>query len=452
MQTQEALIKKYNVPAPRYTSYPTVPLWQNDLKEGNWAILVKKAYQDFGLKEGISLYIHLPYCESLCTYCGCNKRITKNHAVESPYKNSLMKEWDMYMKIFGRSPRIATIHLGGGTPTFFSPETLKSILEHILGQAELSENAELSFEGHPNNTTIDHLKTLYKLGFKRVSYGIQDFNLEVQKAIHRIQPFERVKEATENAKQIGYESVNFDLIYGLPFQTLSTISDTLEKVKKLSPDRIAFYSYAHLPTVFPAQKSYESHLPHEAEKRALYERGREILSSMGYMEIGMDHFAKPNDPLSIAKTNKTLHRNFMGYTTSPSKILIGLGNSAISDIHYAYKQNAKDIKIYQDQIDNHLLTASKSHMMSYKDIQNREMILSLICNQSVSWSKSFLQQVNKINLTKLNTFQNEGLIKYNSNGLKVLAKGQPFIRNICSIFDERMQENEEKLFGFSKVI
>ncbi|MCH7409217.1 oxygen-independent coproporphyrinogen III oxidase [Belliella sp. DSM 111904] len=452
MYSIESLIKKYNIPAPRYTSYPTVPLWQNDLNHGNWEILVKKAFQDFGDKEGLSLYIHLPFCESLCIYCGCNKRITKNHAVETPYCDTIISEWDIYMNLFRQKPKLASIHLGGGTPTFFSPETLKTLMAYILERAELMDDAELSFEGHPNNTTQKHLEALFEMGFKRVSYGIQDFNPEVQKAIHRIQPFEKVKEATLNARMIGYDSVNFDLIYGLPFQTIDSITDTFEKVSMLNPDRIAFYSYAHLPSVFPAQKSYEMHLPTEAEKRKLYEKGREILATMGYIEIGMDHFALPTDPLSKAKKDKTLHRNFMGYTTSPSKLLIGLGNSAISDIHYAYKQNAKDVKIYQQQIENKLLTASKSHLMSVKDIQNRDIILSLICNQKVSWNRSFLQHINKVNLSKLNTFQSEGLIKFNSNGLKVLPKGQPFLRNICTIFDERMQDNEAKLFSFSKAI
>ncbi|MDX5477857.1 MAG: oxygen-independent coproporphyrinogen III oxidase [Cyclobacteriaceae bacterium] len=448
----EKLIQKYNVPAPRYTSYPTVPLWSNDLNERGWISMVKKAYEDFGDEEGITLYIHLPYCESLCTYCGCNKRITKNHAVETPYITSIMNEWDAYLRILGTIPKLAGIHLGGGTPTFFSPESLKEMLGFIIGSSEVMPDAEFSFEGHPNNTTRGHLQTLYNLGFRRVSYGIQDFNLDVQKAIHRIQPFERVKEATDVAREIGYDSVNFDLIYGLPHQTLETITDTFQQVALLKPDRIAFYSYAHLPSAFPAQKSFEQFLPKESEKRGLYERGKEILAEMGYLEVGMDHFALSNDPLYLAKENKTLHRNFMGYTTSPSKILLGLGNSSISDVYYAYAQNTKEIDLYKEQISLGHFAVSKGHIMSKEDIKNRNLILQLICNQEASWDFCYYSLLGKNNWERLKTFREEGLIEFDASGIKIKTEGQPFIRNICMVFDSRMQEKEEQKFGFSKAI
>src|SRR5690606_22270418 len=296
----------------------------------------KKAFDNFGKEEGISIYIHLPFCESLCTYCGCNKRITKNNAVKDPYIQALLTEWIEYKTIFQDKPKLAGIHLGGGTPTFFEPSYLKHLISSILDDAEITPNAEFSFEGHPNNTTFEHLKTLKELGFDRVSYGIQDFDVQVQTAIHRIQPFEKVKYATDSARTLGYTSVNYDLIYGLPHQTLETLEDTFIKVQELRPDRIAFYSYAHLPSAFPAQKSFESFLPTPAEKSELYEFGRALLVKMGYEEVGMDHFALPTDALNLAKTKGELHRNFMGYTTLPSKILVGLGASSISDVYYAY--------------------------------------------------------------------------------------------------------------------
>lgn len=446
------LLQKYNVPAPRYTSYPTVPLWADDLNERGWISLVKKAYEDFGESEGITLYIHLPYCESLCTYCGCNKRITKNHAVETPYITSIMNEWDAYLKILDTKPKLAGIHLGGGTPTFFSPESLEEMLGIIIGSSEVMPDAEFSFEGHPNNTTRGHLQTLFDLGFRRVSYGIQDFNEEVQKAIHRIQPFERVKEATDVAREIGYTSVNFDLIYGLPHQTAETISATFEKVAELKPDRIAFYSYAHLPSAFPAQKSFEQFLPKESEKRNLYEKGKQILTEMGYLEVGMDHFALENDPLYIAKKNKTLHRNFMGYTTSPSKILLGLGNSSISDVYYAYAQNTKEIDLYKEQISLGHFAISKGHMMSKEDIETRNLILKLICNHEADWNFCYYSVLGKRNWDKLKTFAEEGIIEFDAKGIKILATGLPFVRNVCMVFDLRMQEKEERKFGFSKSI
>ncbi|MCL6259324.1 oxygen-independent coproporphyrinogen III oxidase [Aquiflexum sp. TKW24L] len=446
------LLQKYNVPAPRYTSYPTVPLWADDLNERGWISLVKKAYEDFGDSEGITLYIHLPYCESLCTYCGCNKRITKNHAVETPYITSIMNEWDAYLKILDTKPKLAGIHLGGGTPTFFSPESLEEMLGIIIESSEVMPDAEFSFEGHPNNTTRGHLKTLFDLGFRRVSYGIQDFNGEVQKAIHRIQPFERVKEATDVAREIGYTSVNFDLIYGLPHQTTETISATFDKVAELKPDRIAFYSYAHLPSAFPAQKSFEQFLPKESEKRNLYEKGKEILTEMGYLEVGMDHFALENDPLYIAKKNKTLHRNFMGYTTSPSKILLGLGNSSISDVYYAYAQNTKEIDLYKEQISLGHFAISKGHLMSKEDIETRNLILKLICNHEAEWNFCYYSVLGKRNWDKLKTFAEEGIIEFDAKGIKILSTGLPFIRNVCMVFDLRMQEKEERKFGFSKSI
>jgi oxygen-independent coproporphyrinogen III oxidase len=448
----QKLIKKYNVPAPRYTSYPTVPLWSDDLNERGWVSLVKKAYEDFGDKEGVTLYLHLPYCESLCTYCGCNKRITKNHAVETPYITAIMNEWDAYLKIFEGKPKLAGIHLGGGTPTFFSPDSLQEMLSFIIDSSEVMPDAEFSFEGHPNNTTRGHLQTLFDLGFRRVSYGIQDFNLSVQKAIHRIQPFERVKEATDVAREIGYESVNFDLIYGLPHQTIETISETFEKVAELKPDRIAFYSYAHLPVAFPAQKSFEQYLPKESEKTVLYERGKEILSTMGYMEVGMDHFSLINDPLYLAKLNKTLHRNFMGYTTSPSKILIGLGNSSISDVYYGYAQNTKEVDLYKEQISLGHFAISKGHIMSKEDIKTRNLILQLICNQEAQWDFCYYSLLGKNNWDKLKIFKEEGLIEFDATGIKITAKGLPFIRNICMVFDLRMQAKESQKFGFSKSI
>jgi oxygen-independent coproporphyrinogen-3 oxidase len=446
------LLQKYNVPAPRYTSYPTVPLWADDLNERGWISLVKKAYEDFGESEGITLYIHLPYCESLCTYCGCNKRITKNHAVETPYITSIMNEWDAYLKILDTKPKLAGIHLGGGTPTFFSPESLEEMLGMIIGSSEVMPDAEFSFEGHPNNTTHGHLQTLFDLGFRRVSYGIQDFNEEVQKAIHRIQPFERVKEATDVAREIGYTSVNFDLIYGLPHQTAETISATFEKVAELKPDRIAFYSYAHLPSAFPAQKSFEQFLPKESEKRNLYEKGKKILLEMGYLEVGMDHFALENDPLYIAKKSKTLHRNFMGYTTSPSKILLGLGNSSISDVYYAYAQNTKEIDLYKEQISLGHFAISKGHMMSKEDIETRNLILKLICNHEADWNFCYYSVLGKRNWDKLKAFAEEGILEFDAKGIKILPTGLPFVRNVCMVFDFRMQEKEERKFGFSKSI
>ena len=451
MMIPSALIQKYNVPAPRYTSYPTVPLWENNLDQNNWIKMVRKAYDEFGEEEGISLYIHLPYCENLCTYCGCNKRITKNHAVELPYIEAVLQEWRLYLEILPEKPKLAGIHLGGGTPTFFSPEALTQLIAAIRSTAEVVSDAEFSFEGHPNNTTLAHLQVLYDLGFTRVSYGIQDFDLTVQKAIHRIQPLEKVREATENARKVGYTSINFDLIYGLPHQNLRTITDTFEKVAELQPDRIAFYSYAHVPNLFPAQRVFEAYLPQEAEKRALYEKGKELLVGMGYNEIGMDHFSLAEDPLFLAKEEGKLHRNFMGYTTSPATMLIGLGNSSISDIGYAYAQNQKDIDAYKAAIHEGKFALIKGHLQTETDQQVKNLILSIICNEQAAWGLDFYLNLSPKALTQLRHMREEGLLTFDTGGIRIAALGKAFVRNICAVFDYRMQE-KDKSFSFSKSI
>jgi len=441
-----SLIEKYNVPAPRYTSYPTVPHWNNTVNPTNWAKSFTSAYQNFGPEEGISLYIHLPYCESLCTYCGCNKRITKNHKVELPYISALMKEWDMYAKLLGEKPKLAGIHLGGGTPTFFSPSALNVLINHITQGSTKMDEFEFSFEGHPNNTTKEHLRTLARFGFDRVSYGIQDFDSKVQLTIHRIQPFERVKYVTEESRKAGYSSINFDLIYGLPYQTPGTLKNTFEKTRELLPDRIAFYSYAHLPSVFPSQKPFEKDLPNESEKRMLYEQGKSWLKEMGYEEIGMDHFALAGDPLLKAKSNHTLHRNFMGYTTSPSRILLGLGFSAISDAYYAYSQNEKNISAYLEKIESGEFPIIKGHAQSKTDLITKSFIMNLICNHKAPWDRC-----DKIP-DSLITFLNEGLISFESGEINITEEGKPFVRNICMAFDPNIQNSEESSPIFSKAI
>ena len=282
---------------------------------------LKAGKQDWGKltkTKVFSIYIHLPYCESLCTYCGCTTRITKNHAVEDPYVEALLKEWNMYCKLIGGTPEIKELHLGGGTPTFFSAKNLNKLLSELL--MHNSALPEISVEAHPNNTNEDHLRVLNNLGCRRLSLGIQDFNKEVQTLINRHQSFETVDWITKLARNIGYESINYDLIYGLPGQSRNTIRQTIENTIKLRPDRIAFYSYAHVPWMKRAQKSFEDKLPSAEEKRELYELGKQLLTENGYVEIGMDHFALEGDSLTTAFESGTLHRNFMGYTTQKNQL------------------------------------------------------------------------------------------------------------------------------------
>ncbi len=452
MALSPELIQKYNRPVPRYTSYPTVPFWDNSINPSKWENLVVKAYENFGKEEGISLYFHLPFCESLCTYCGCNKRITKNHKVEEPYLEAVLLEWEHYLGILGEYPKLNAIHLGGGTPTFFSPEALEFLISKILKTSEISQNFEFSFEGHPNNTTYEHLLELAQLGFDRVSFGIQDFDLEVQKAIHRYQPFEVVKKATDNARIAGYSSINFDLIYGLPYQTEETLRKTFEQVAQLRPDRIAFYSYAHLPSAFPAQKAYEAHLPNEREKRALYELGKEILLQMGYEEIGMDHFALPNDPLFLAKKQGNLHRNFMGYTTVASKILLGLGSSSISDVWLGFAQNEKKVEAYEDTVNHHQIPTVKGHALTDEDLKVRELILDLICKGKAVIPEFIWTKIPESHRQQLSEMEQEGLVRIKNSNLEITEDGMGVVRNICAIFDLKMIGKSQLQPVFSKSI
>jgi oxygen-independent coproporphyrinogen-3 oxidase len=280
-----SLINKYNIAGPRYTSYPTVPYWEEaTFSYSNWIKTTQKSFDQSNSNEGISIYIHLPFCESMCTFCGCHKRITKNHDLEHPYIEAVLKEWQLYTNLFNEKPNIKELHLGGGTPTFFSEQNLEQLVNGIFSFAKKSENCEMSFEGHPNNTTKEHLATLFNLGFRRVSFGVQDYSDKVQKAINRIQPFANVAKVTYWAKEIGYTSVSHDIIYGLPFQTIENVIDTIEKTKSLSPDRLAFYSYAHVPWIKGnGQRGFnDKDVPKDEEKRKLYEIGKSLLSENGY--------------------------------------------------------------------------------------------------------------------------------------------------------------------------
>jgi oxygen-independent coproporphyrinogen-3 oxidase len=450
-----SLIQKYNVAGPRYTSYPTVPYW-NEIPPtlDEWMTSVKRSFIETNASEGISIYIHLPFCESLCTYCGCNTRITVNHAVETPYITALLKEWDLYLDVFGEKPRIKELHLGGGTPTFFSPVHLKQLIEGITSKAEICKDAEFSFEAHPNNTTNGHLETLYQLGFRRLSLGIQDFDPKVQAIVNRIQPFESVERVVDAARKIGYTSINFDLIYGLPLQTRNSVEDTINKVNLLKPDRIAFYSYAHIPWVKPGQRKFtENDLPVDEEKRALYEIGKALFSKNGYEEIGMDHFSLKSDSLYKAAEQGELHRNFMGYTHGYTQLMIGLGVSSISDTWYAYAQNVKKVEEYYALIDNGQLPIFKGHLLNEEDLIVRKHILNIICKFQTSWDKPIekLAWMDEA-LDRLKELEKDKLIELSPFHLNVKDSARPFIRNICMAFDAKLSRNTPFSTIFSSIV
>lgn len=467
-----SLIDKYNIPGPRYTSYPTVPYWENEnFKSEKWQSTVIRAFNESNAEEGISIYIHLPFCENLCTFCACHKRITKQHSVETPYLESVLKEWNLYLDLFSQSAisnqqsaeqkaecgkqkaKLKELHLGGGTPTFFSPENLKILLEGIFSTVEIAENPEFSFEGHPNNTTKEHLQTLYDLGFRRCSFGVQDYDLKVQKAINRIQPFENVKNVTEWAREIGYKSVSHDLVFGLPHQSWEAMEFTIRKTLELKPDRLAFYSYAHVPWIKGVgQRGFdENDLPSGEEKRKLYENGKKLLQDLGYIEVGMDHFSLESDDLYQSLIQKKLHRNFMGYTSSNTQLMVGLGMSAISDSWYGFAQNEKTVEDYQKRVEEGKIPVFRGHILNDEDLIIRRHILNLMCQLETTFTdKNTFAELPEA-LEKLKEMQEDGLVELGDNFVKITEKGRVFTRNVAMAFDLRMMRKmpETRLFSMT---
>ncbi len=437
------LVEKYNVPVPRYTSYPTVPQWKDGINTKPLEAIFKDQFAIENSENGISLYIHLPFCESLCTYCGCNKKITTNHSVEDEYINAVINEWRLYCSLMGEQPIIKEIHLGGGTPTFFSPDNLRKLLSEILDTSIIHDQHEFSIEGHPNNTTREHLETLYQLGFRRLSLGVQDNDPEVQRIINRIQPIENVQRVTEIARAIGYTSVNYDLIYGLPLQSVASITRTIEQTILLKPDRIAFYSYAHVPWTSKGQRLFdENDLPQGDEKIKLYQKGKEIFLEHGYFDIGMDHFSLPSDDLYKASLDGTLHRNFMGYTTSHTNMLIGLGVSSISSSGSSFAQNAKALHTYYEYIKNGQLPIEKGCFLTDEDKRFGSYILDISCRGKTTIHSCDIKTADNYCLAALEDLLSDGLITFDDYTIRVTKTGKNFIRNICSALDIYLQKNK----------
>ncbi|TXF79194.1 oxygen-independent coproporphyrinogen III oxidase [Chryseobacterium sp.] len=457
-----SLIDKYNIPGPRYTSYPTVPFWDEaGFTADLWQQSVIRSFNESNDAEGISIYIHLPFCEQLCTFCACHKRITKQHSVEVPYLESVLKEWDLYLNLLqsegsnlGKKPKIKELHLGGGTPTFFSPDNLKTLLEGIFAKAEIAENPEFSFEGHPNNTTREHLQTLYDLGFRRSSFGVQDYDPQVQKAINRIQPFENVERVTNWAREIGYKGVSHDLVFGLPFHTWEKMEHTIRKTLELKPDRLAFYSYAHVPWIKGVgQRGFdENDLPSGEEKRKLYENGKKLLEELGYIEVGMDHFALEHDDLYQSMVSGDIHRNFMGYSSSKTQLMIGLGMSAISDSWYAFAQNEKTVEDYQKRVEEGKIPVFRGHILNEEDLNIRQHILNIMCRLETSWDWQTAFPEIENALDALKEMEADGLVEISENSIKITEKGRAFTRNVAMTFDLRMMRNKPETRIFSMTI
>jgi oxygen-independent coproporphyrinogen III oxidase len=430
------LLNKYNVPVPRYTSYPTVPFWKENISVPQWIEAFKDQFSNTNRNQGLSIYVHLPFCESLCTYCGCNKKITTNHKVETEYMDALLAEWEMYKELMDEHPLVRELHIGGGTPTFFSPENLGKLLEGILGSSIIHPSADFSFEGHPNNTSREHLQTLFNWGFRRVSFGVQDNDPVVQKAINRNQPVENVKRVTDIAREIGYKSVNYDLIYGLPFQTIDSIRKTVLDCIALKPDRFAFYSYAHVPWTSRGQRLFgDRDLPSAEEKMAFYQEGIKIFTEGQYRPIGMDHFVLATDDLFRAWQDGSLHRNFMGYTTQHTNLQLGLGVSAISDISHAFAQNNKSLHDYYSMISANKLPVARGYFLNKQDESFRKYILNISCQGKTCFRDEDNEALQFYSLPELRQLELDGLVILNIRSVEVTESGKNFIRNICKAFD-----------------
>ncbi len=444
------LFKKYDVPAPRYTSYPTVPFWSEVPTTEQWLKELAKAFDSETATW--SLYFHLPFCESLCTFCACNTVITRDHRREETYIDLLAKEWNLYLE---RVPKLRErpllgLHLGGGTPTFFSAENLERILRPVLAETLVDrERFEASVEVHPGHTTREQLITLRRLGFTRISLGVQDFDPVVQKIVNRHQPYEVTKSITDIARELGYTSVNYDLIYGLPLQTRDRFGETVEKTIELEPDRIALYSFALVPWIKPAQRSYsDEDIPRAGEKRALYEMAREKLEKAGYVEIGMDHFARPHDGMARAQREGTLHRNFQGYTETRTRVLLGLGVSAISETPTCFHQNEKAFPVYERRVRQGEIPTLRGHLLSEEDQRLREQILRFMTRFEVDLDNEQSDEAKEF----LASLIDDGLVNVGDNKLVLTERGRPFLRNACMFFDYRLRRQQPQARIFSQAL
>jgi oxygen-independent coproporphyrinogen-3 oxidase len=449
----DPLIAKYDVAGPRYTSYPTVPYWDTTPSNEQWIERIGHA-----LSAGhcaTSIYLHIPFCRSLCTYCGCNTRITRSHSIVPPYLQTMLSELDLYQRHLGIAQlEFGELHLGGGTPTFLSTEELELLLSGLFQRIRPGAHAIASLEVDPRVTTPEQLELLARYGFGRISLGVQDFDPRVQAIVNRVQSEEQVREVTQVARTLGFDSVNYDLIYGLPLQTDASVSATMDAVARLRPDRVALYAYAHVPWIKPGQRRYsEIDLPEGEGKRALYERGRERLIDEGYREIGLDHFALESDSLWQAQRAGALHRNFMGYTSSFSTPLIGLGVSSIGDAGDAFAQNEKDLQRYQERVASGELPLHRGHLLDAEDQVLRRHILRLMTRLETRWDEAadytvYLGSVAE----RLAEARVDGLVQIDAHGCRVTEKGRAFLRNICMAFDARLARRQPDKVIFSRTV
>ena len=451
------LLEKYDVAGPRYTSYPTADRFVEAFTEKEYKqALEQRKIGRMALP--LSLYIHIPFCDSLCFFCACNKIVTKHHERSAEYLTYLSREMDLQIEHLGKKPHISQLHLGGGSPTFFSDGELTQLMSELRRKFLMSPVGEYSIEIDPRTVDEGRLKYLRALGFNRLSFGVQDFNADVQQAVHRIQPYEQVANLIDVARAQKFDSLNMDLIYGLPKQTAETFTKTLDQVITLRPDRIALYAYAHLPERFkPQRRIITEELPTAEDKVTMLSTAISKVVGAGYIYIGMDHFALPEDDLAVAKRQGRLHRNFQGYSTQPDCDLISLGVSSIGRIGTTYSQNVKTIDEYYDLLNQDRLPIARGLGLSNDDLVRRAVIMSIMCQGEVQFEAIELshminfKQYFSEELERLEVLKNTGMVTFNEAGLEVTEMGWYFVRAIAMAFDHYIQADQTRA-RFSKII
>lgn len=430
--TMSELLAKYDVPVPRYTSYPTVPNWSVQPSTDSWLASVRRAADEPSCS--LALYAHIPFCESLCTYCGCNTVITRNHDRGQPYVDLLLRELDWYCS---HAPKLAAqplrqLHLGGGTPTFLSPDELGRLLDGIRTRLTMDREFEGSIEVDPRVTTRAHLEAVRARGVTRLSLGVQDVDVEVQRLISRHQTLEQTTDLMHHARTLGFGSVNIDLVYGLPGQTPKSAAALADAVLRINADRLAVYSFARVPWIKPAQRKFtDDQIPSGAEKRRLYEIIREPLLRAGYVELGLDHFAKPSDPLARASMEGRMHRNFMGYTEVNTDVLLGIGVSAISETPDCYHQNEKVSTVYERRMQMGQLPTLRGHHLTREEQARRAVIMKILTEARMTLDPA-LREAHR---SALEPMVSDGLVDWDGAELRVTDQGRAFLRNIAAVFD-----------------
>ncbi|MEM9101588.1 MAG: oxygen-independent coproporphyrinogen III oxidase [Pseudomonadota bacterium] len=449
----DEVLSRHNMAGPRYTSYPTALQF-----EENFESLLEPSIESLQAKHPISLYFHIPFCQNICYYCACNKIITKETSKAATYLTSLKKEAQYYADKIQSRP-VTQIYFGGGTPTFLSQNQIEDFMVWLNQNFKITDNCEIAIEIDPRTIDVSILRGLRKMGFNRLSFGIQDTNIQVQQAVNRVQPFEQVEALVKSARELGFVSLNGDLIYGLPLQTLSSFQETIEVVVELQLDRLSVFNYAHLPHRFKPQRRIDAkQLPSVSEKLKILEYSIQQLTQKNYVYIGMDHFALPKDELAVAQKAGKLHRNFQGYTTQGNCALIGMGVSSISQVGNVYSQNHRTLETYMEAVENHKMAFWRGMTLTRDDEIRRSIIMKLICQFELNFSEiesafslSF-QEVFSRELKDLQEFVADGLVEIDTSGIQVLLLGRLFIRSICRVFDQYFWQARDLQKQYSLVI